>query len=670
MTATCRRVGMSDLQHEEEPLLREGDIEDDGIDVQFTWRAALVGSLLGCVVSASNMYLGLKSGWTFGASIFGAILGYTLLKAMSRLQGVPFGMKENCTVQTAATAAGGLSAGFVAGVPAMFRLGLLPALEECWGMFFLWTLAAGFYGMFFAIPLRTYFIIQQKLVFPSCTAAAHTIRTLHTGDGKEAEEQARWILWSFMGSMGYKLVSFFVPFVVDMHPLYYVYKVTGASVLREIDVTWKWKFQISTAFYGAGMMVGMNTALSFLAGDILAWAVLGPLLMYIPSTDVLHDSPYGLAEDGARAQYWLLWVGIVIMLCASFTELAMQYSSVWHGVRGGFMQLHYSLAPLLGLPRPTLQTNADDPATEDEQVAAWMWMGGLSFSCVLTLAVVYFYFDMSLGVGVVAIVLGFAFSFIGCQSSGETDMNPTGVIGKASQFVFATIPAPTVRLQQTHNLIAGILSSSCASQAVDMVGDLKTGHLLRASPRSQFYAQMVGATFGIVVSVLLFMLFGQAYPCILKEPAVGEHCEFPAPAVAAWAGVTRALTSDISKNVPPSCRVACVIFAMLTIATIVLKNTLLRSKAHLLPNWNAIGIAFVNPAPYIPLANFIGALIGYIWSTKNPRHWNLVGISLASGLIAGEGVGGVFHAFFQIIGWKQSELGSGFGCPGYIPDNC
>ena len=47
-----------------------GQLDEHG---QFTLRAVIVGTVLGAVVSASNMYLCLKTGWTFGASLFGAI---------------------------------------------------------------------------------------------------------------------------------------------------------------------------------------------------------------------------------------------------------------------------------------------------------------------------------------------------------------------------------------------------------------------------------------------------------------------------------------------------------------------------------------------------------------------------------------------------------------------
>ncbi|KAF8925728.1 hypothetical protein BGZ52_006560, partial [Haplosporangium bisporale] len=73
---------------------------------QFTWRASLVGSVLGLVVAASNMYLGLKIGWSFGAALWGSIFGFLILKALSRVTGTVFGPKENAVCQAAATSAG------------------------------------------------------------------------------------------------------------------------------------------------------------------------------------------------------------------------------------------------------------------------------------------------------------------------------------------------------------------------------------------------------------------------------------------------------------------------------------------------------------------------------------------------------------------------------------
>lgn len=60
---------------------------------QLSVRALVIGCALGAIVSASNIYLGLKTGWTFGASLFGSILGFAILKPLSRLTGGYFGPK-------------------------------------------------------------------------------------------------------------------------------------------------------------------------------------------------------------------------------------------------------------------------------------------------------------------------------------------------------------------------------------------------------------------------------------------------------------------------------------------------------------------------------------------------------------------------------------------------
>lgn len=192
---------MQDVDYKDEKVeydLRSVDeqvaVEDDPTtrrvvdEYQFTWRSAIVGSLLGCLIgnklqnifslqqyclqftiAASNTYLGLKIGWTFGASLFGAIFSFAIIKPISKVLppkwgGGYFGPKENCTAQSAATTAGGLSAGFVAGIPAMYKLGLMTTPVQDAAALVLFTISAAFYGLFFAVPLRQHFVVNQDLV--------------------------------------------------------------------------------------------------------------------------------------------------------------------------------------------------------------------------------------------------------------------------------------------------------------------------------------------------------------------------------------------------------------------------------------------------------------------------------------------------------------------------
>ena len=51
---------------------------------QLTWRAVIMGSLLGGVLSLTNLYIGLKAGWGFGVAITACILSYAIWTTLHR----------------------------------------------------------------------------------------------------------------------------------------------------------------------------------------------------------------------------------------------------------------------------------------------------------------------------------------------------------------------------------------------------------------------------------------------------------------------------------------------------------------------------------------------------------------------------------------------------------
>lgn len=144
-----------------------------------TLRAIAVGVACGALVNASNIYLGLKSGSTMSANLFAvkisllltmycgltargeqSILGFALLKKCPEfLKGLPFlgsdfGPRENNIVQTAVTAAGGMSNLFNSAFPAMYQLGLLESpAKDFWRLVTL-TVVGGYFGLLVAAPRR------------------------------------------------------------------------------------------------------------------------------------------------------------------------------------------------------------------------------------------------------------------------------------------------------------------------------------------------------------------------------------------------------------------------------------------------------------------------------------------------------------------------------------
>ncbi|KAG0151242.1 hypothetical protein CROQUDRAFT_712984 [Cronartium quercuum f. sp. fusiforme G11] len=650
---------------------------------QFTFRAVAIGCLLGSVVQASNIYLGLKTGFTFGASLFGALFGYALLKPLSRLSipilGGYFGPRENCTVQTAATASGGLGILFVSGVPAMYQLGLLsPNPKDDVRKLILFTMAGAFFGMAFAIPMRKHYILRQKLVFPTPTATALAIHGLHSGpEGEVAgKKQAICLGVALLCSITLRVVSQYLPGIVwDWHWGWWLYKM-GAKGAIEAD-NWTWFFEFTPAFLGAGILSGLNASLSFYLGTVLAWGIVGPALVARGLAFGRPGEAEGLVSyqamsaafttaDHPSPRYWLLWPGVLLMLVSSFTELGMNGKKMLSGL-GGLVSGAFRLVTRRAKKVEELDENDTVDPAEGQLVPVWAWGSLLVASVILTCVVMKLEFKVSLGVTILAIVLGFLFSFIGVQSSGDTDINPISTCAKASQLI---IGGATRSYSQAHdaltvNLLSGMLAGAAANQTTDMVGDLRTGHLLGASPTSQFYAQLIGAFFSIILAPTLFILFAQAYPCIIQLDA--KSCEFGAPSVGAWRAVAIAVTSRGSLPIPRSSWIFAICIAILGMLVTIGKYKFLKPSAQKwVPNMNAVGLGFIVNFTGYASAMAVASVLTFLWQRKSIRTYELYAYSLAAGLMSGEGLGGVVNALFAVAGIDGSKHGSSALCPGNL----
>ncbi|KAG9854753.1 oligopeptide transporter-like protein, partial [Aureobasidium melanogenum] len=100
---------------------------------------------------------------------------------------------------------------------------------------------------------------------------------------------------------------------------------------------------------------------------------------------------------------------------------------------------------------------------------------------------------------------------MGVRALGETDLNPVSGISKLTQLFFALVTPSGSPNAVIVNLIAGAISESGALQAGDLLQDLKTGHLLGASPKAQFWGQILGSTFGAVISACIYKLYTRVY---------------------------------------------------------------------------------------------------------------------------------------------------------------
>ncbi|KAF9881492.1 hypothetical protein CkaCkLH20_00638 [Colletotrichum karsti] len=696
-----------DVKGEEDlyrPLLMDPGIPHE--ENILTVRAIVIGCMLGTLVNASNLYLGLKTGFTFIASMFGAIFGYGILKLLTQtglpLIGGTFGPQENSIVQAAATGAGGIAGIFVAGIPAMYRLGVMDSTPSGdIGQIFTLTICCSFFGLFFVTPLRKFFIIRTarelKLMFPTNTATALTIRSMHAGvtGAREAVSKLKALGAAFTICIAHRVASLYaIGILYDWHFFTWIHIWSGYTSWAMNIESWGWYFEWTTAFIGSGMLIGMNSACSMFGGAVLAWGLIGPLLVHYGET-VGKDASEGLPEWAGTysftslsdvrhpsPRYWLLWPGVMVMVCSSMAELIVHWKIIAIGFGAGWKSICSSIHHVLQKRNKRIgyiarvaekeekvdENAVEDPATPDQQVATWIWVVGLFASIIFTIIVMALQWEVNVGITILALILAFLFSFLAIQIGAVTDQTPLTAAAKAAQLVIGGATTGSgygVAHAQRINLISAGLAAGAADVATSLTSDFRTGFLLGTPPKKQFIAQAIGTLCASFIAPALFVLFTTAYPCILDANA--EHCSFAVPSVAAWAAVAQVVTEkDVS--IPLSSGIFAIVLGIVSILQVIVRHYYLsgpREKyQEYLPNWGAIALSFVIPGPVFVNAAFLGAIIAFIWRRYKPESFERYGYAVAAGMIAGEGMGGVVNAALTLGNVAGDRFGTkGLACP-------
>jgi putative OPT family oligopeptide transporter len=583
---------------------------------QLTLRALAAGGLLGGLVAGMNIYLGLQIGWSVGGSLIAAILSFAFFRVLFPDKG--FGVLETNIAQTAGAGAGTMASagGMLAPIPALFMLGY----EIEWYELLLWSLSIAYLGVMFAAPLRRQYVVIEKLRFPSGTATANTIVAMFAEAG-EAVAKARALLWTLAIALAFTVAK---PFWEKLGPSWW-----PALDHVPLDVwfggaiaaagAWGFSLYLGPMLFGAGGLMGMRVSASLLAGAIVGWAILGPFAQsqgWAPADPMIyHDKVAGLW--GPRG--WILWPGVAIMVADALASLALS----WRTFVTAFTRPIVTASDGLGRPR--------DPETIPN---SW-WVIGLALASASTTTVAWLAFDIPPHLSVIAIALSAILANVAVRSTGETDINPIGGMGKVTQLVYGALsPAMST------NLLAAGITGAGASQAGDMMQDLKTGYLLGASPRQQFKAQLIGILAGVGFAVGIFFLFRVAYG------AGNIDSPLPQPAAHAWRAMAEVLSKGLG-TLPPNA-VWAALGGLVFGAGLPIIRKLAPRTAPYLPSGLAFGIAFIVQA-YFSLTMFLGAVALLLWQARNKEAVNRFLFAVTSGLIAGEGLGGIINAILKML---------------------
>ena len=160
---------------------------------QLTWRAVIMGSLLGAILSLTNLYIGLKVGWCFGVAITACILSYALWTGLSAWASSarPMTILENNCMQSTASSAGYSTGGTLVSAFSAYML-LYPDEPLSIPLTLAWVFFIAVLGVTMAIPMKRQMINLEQLRFPSGIAAAETLRALHSHGEKGVRAARRW----------------------------------------------------------------------------------------------------------------------------------------------------------------------------------------------------------------------------------------------------------------------------------------------------------------------------------------------------------------------------------------------------------------------------------------------------------------------------------------------
>ena len=583
--------------------------------VQLTPRAVITGMIIGGVMSISNLYVGLKTGWGLGVTITASIIAYAVFTTLERVvpawRNRPFTTLENYTMSSAASAAGYMSsAGLVSALPALY---LTTGRLMQWWEIMLWLGALSFLGVFMAIPLKRQLINIDQLPFPSGIATAETLKSMHTVGG-EAVVKARSLfaagivggfiaVWRDLFAAVKSLSAYAFPAELPFLPTAF-----GRDLLTKYTIG----VEGSLIMLAAGAIMGMRVAVSMLIGSVVCFGIIGPILVQ-----------QGIAEPGYRGIVsWVLWPATAMMVTSGLLSFALK----WRTVLRAFGGLTGSVAGIFGSRQQHEQI--DDELAHIEVPASWFVIGvGLAGTACVVLG--HLLFGITWWMGILAVLVTFLLSIVAARATGETDITPIGAMGKITQLLYGVIAPSNI----TTNLMTACITSGAASHAADLLTDLKCGYLLGGNPRKQTISQLFGVVAGTLISVPAYIFVVQSNPGRLGS------AELPAPAAKVWEGVARLLAQGLHA-LPKGALTAIVVGALLGVFLTLLEEFAPKKWKPWIPSTTGLGIAGVIPA-FNSIAMFVGALVAWLVARASPKTAETYTVPVSSGLIAGESLMGV-----------------------------
>jgi len=600
--------------------------------LEFTIKSVLAGSIFGIIFGAANAYLGLRVGMTVSTSIPISVLSVAIFRLGRSIWG-PSTLLETNMSQTIGSASSSVASGIIFTVPALFLWSVVPS----WFQMGMLGLMGGILGTLAMVPLRRILIVNggDELTYPEGTACAEVLKSTDAGSA-----HSKWIFIGLLVGIGIKLLF-------GLLALFPSELVIPLAFLKNAQLA----LEVSPALIGVGYIMGYRVASTIVAGTIISFLVLIPLITqfgtgltapYFPESTLLI-SAMGPGQIWSRYIRYIgagtVAVGGIITVIRTFPTITQSMKRIWQDSR-----------KKAGAGRNVKSDRLDTDISP--QIIVFGILG-----VVATIAFVPGILSGGFGLGgrILAAVgvgmFGLLFAtvssrivgLVGVSSNPTSGMTIVTLLSISALFAFLGWNDLNAKAAV---LTVGSLVAIAASIAGDTSQDLKTGQLVGATPYKQQYGQLIGVATACWAVAGTMALLGETYGFGSKE--------LPAPQATLMKTV---IDGVLSGELPWN----------LVFTGGMLGFSAFLAGLSVLPF--ALGI-------YLPMATnlpiFVGGLIRKWTSSsaaKGEDDSEDPGILCASGLIAGEGLAGVAIAAYAatsgtkpgaeiLVGGIGGELGA------------
>lgn len=615
---------------------------------EFTVKSVVFGVLFGILFGCSTVYLALKAGLTVSASIPIAVIAITLGRKFLKTT-----ILENNIIQTTGSAGESIAAGVVFTLPGFLFLSPgengVSVGESYFNYLTILILAAfgGMLGTLMMIPLRRSLIVKEHgtLPYPEGTACASVLQA-----GEKGGEFAKT---AFLG-MGVAFVYAVLQKVI------HVIAETPAFVTSQANKFWPsaaTRGEITPEYLGVGYIIGFKISGVLVAGSVLAWWAMTPLLATLVPADTMAMQlvKLGYLADISTAGgpgNWNPETHTFASYADAIYRAYIRQIGAGAVAAGGFITLIKTIPTIISSFKESVGSLSEKGSASVLRTDRDFSFKVVIIGSIILIALLTILPNLpgdgllqKLLIGVLIIVFGFFFVTVASRIVGLVGSSNSPISGMTIATLMGTCLIFTAvgwsgKVYEPLALVVGGMICIAAANAGGTSQDLKTGYIVGATPKYQQLALFIGAIVSSIAIGLVVKVLDTPTQEMLAQNihhAVGSD-KYPAPQATLMATLARGI---LSFNLDWQ-------FVMVGVfIAVMIELCGIKALAF------AIGL-------YLPLATTLpifigGAIKGYVdyhAALKNEAKEEDdlgKGSLFATGLIAGGALTGVFAAILIVV---------------------